>query len=52
MLVSAVQQSDSVTYTHIYFGCSDDKESTCNVGDPDLTPGSGRFPEGGNSSPL
>ena len=28
------------------------KESTCNARDPGLIPGSGRFPEEGNGSPL
>ena len=32
--------------------CSDDKESTCNVGDPGSIPGSGRSPEEGNGNPL
>ena len=31
---------------------SDDKESTCNVGDPGLIPGSGRSPGEGNGDPL
>ena len=33
-------------------GGSDGKESTCNAGDTGLIPGSGRFPEEGNSYPL
>ena len=33
-------------------GGSDGKESTCNVGDPGLIPGLGRFPGGGHGSPL
>ena len=33
-------------------GGSDGKESTCNAGDPGLTPGSGRSPGEGNSYPL
>ena len=28
------------------------KESTCQAGDPDLIPGSGRFPAEGNGNPL
>ena len=28
------------------------KESACNAGDPDLIPGSGRFPGEGNGNPL
>ena len=28
------------------------KESTCNVGDMDSSPGSGRFPGEGNGNPL
>ena len=28
------------------------KESACNSGDPDLTPGSGRSPGEGNDNPL
>jgi len=31
---------------------SNDKESACNVGDPGLIPGSGRFPGKGNGYPL
>ena len=31
---------------------SDDKESTCNVGDVDLFPGLGRSPGEGNGYPL
>ena len=35
------------------FLCSfDGKESTCNAGDPDLTPRSGRFPGEGKGNPL
>ena len=33
-------------------GGSDDKESACNAGDPDLIHGSGRSPEEGNGYPL
>ena len=33
-------------------GGSDSKESTCNVGDLDLIPGSGRSPREGNGHPL
>ena len=33
-------------------GSSDSKESTCNVGDLDLIPGSGRSPGGGHGNPL
>ena len=33
-------------------GGSDTKESTCNVGDPDSIPGSGKSPGGGNGNPL
>ena len=28
------------------------KDSTCNTGDTDLIPGSGRFPGGGDGNPL
>ena len=36
-----------------YFpGDSDGKESTCNAGDPDSIPGSGRSPGRGNGNPL
>ena len=31
---------------------SDGKESACNVGNPGLIPGSGRFPGEGNGNPL
>ena len=33
-------------------GGSDGKASACNVGDPDLSPGSGRSPGEGNDTPL
>ena len=33
-------------------GGSNGKESTCNVGDPGLTLGSGRYPGEGNGYPL
>ena len=40
-------------YTIFSFpGGSDSKESACNVGDLDATPGSGRFPGGGHGNPL
>ena len=32
--------------------CSDGKESSCNTGDLDLIPGSGRSPRGGHGNPL
>ena len=35
-----------------FAGGSDSKESACDVGDPDLIPGSGRSPGGGNSNPF
>ena len=34
------------------FPGSDGKESSCNVGDPGLIPGSGRSPGEGNGNPL
>ena len=37
----------------VYFpGASNSKESSCNVGDPGLIPGSGRSPGKGNGNPL
>ena len=36
----------------VWFGGSDGKESACNVGDPGLIPGSGRFPGEGDGYPL
>ena len=33
-------------------GGSDSKESACNEGDPDSTPGSRKSPEEGNGNPL
>ena len=33
-------------------GGSDDKESSCNAGDPGTVPGSGRSPGEGNGNPL
>ena len=35
-----------------FHGGSDGKASACNVGDPGLIPGSGRFPGEGNGNPL
>ena len=35
-----------------FTGCSDAKESTCNVGAPGSIPGSGRSLGGGNGNPL
>ena len=35
-----------------FLGCSDDKESTHNVGDPGSIPGSGRFPGEANDYAL
>ena len=32
--------------------CSVGKESACNVGDPGMIPGSGRYPGKGNDNPL
>ena len=62
MLLSAVQQSESVIHIHILFtlfggsggfpGGSDGKESACNVEDPGSIPGTGRFPGEGNGNPL
>ena len=34
------------------YGDSDSKESACNVGDPGMIPGSGRYPGEGNNNPL
>ena len=36
----------------LYAGVSDGKESTCNAGDLNSAPGSGRSPAGGNGYPL
>ena len=57
MLITAVQQSDPVSYIHIYIcvyiyvhkymgfpGSSGVKESTYNAGDPSSIPGSGKIP--------
>ena len=33
-------------------GCSDSKESACNVGDPGSIPGLGRSPGGGHGRPF
>ena len=33
-------------------GVSDGKESACNMGNPSLIPGSGRYPGEGNGNPL
>ena len=46
-------QSDMYTVLHQDFpGSLDSKESACNVGDPGSTPGLGRSPGEGNSSPI
>ena len=37
---------------HCFADGSDGKESTCNVGDPNLIAGSGRTPGGGHGNPL
>ena len=65
MLISDIQQSVSVIHTHIFFsifffvmvhcGLPDSsvgKESACNVGDPGLIPGSGRFTGEGIGYPF
>ena len=63
MLVSSVQHSDSVLYTHTHThtpththlgfpGGSDGKESTSNVGDLGSIPESGRSPGGGHGYPF
>ena len=39
-------------WDQIFPGGSDDKASTCNVGDPDSIPGLGRCPGEGNGNPL
>ena len=47
------QSSMTIYYYHDGFpGGSDDKESTCNVGDLDSIPGLGRSPGGGHGNPL
>ena len=48
-------RSSSFPFVTVYVGFpggSDDKETTCNAGDPALIPGLGRSPEGGNDYPL
>ena len=45
VLVSDVQQSDSIIYIYVYMWCpsgSDGKEFACSVGDLGSNPGSGR----------
>ena len=41
-----------ITSSLSFPGGSDSKESICNVGDPSLTPGSGKSPEEGNDNSL
>ena len=36
----------------LFPGGSDGKELACNMGDPGLIPGSGRYPGEGNGNPL
>ena len=62
MLLSAVQQSESVIHIHILFtlfggsggfpGGSDGKTSACNAEDPGSIPGLGRSPGEGKGNPL
>ena len=42
----------SLWYLRGFPGGSDDKESTCNAGEPGLIPGSGRCPGGRHVYPL
>ena len=46
------KESDTTERLHLTSGGSDGKESACNAGDPDLIPGSGRYPGEGNGNPL
>ena len=41
-----------ILYLPSFSGGSDSKESSCNVGDPGSTPGSGRSPGEGHGDPL
>ena len=53
MLISSVLKLDnSINYLLGFPGGSDGEESACNVGDPGLTPGSGRSHGEGNDNPL
>ena len=55
MLVSDVQQSDSVIHIHVSIGLpggSDGKKSACNAGDPGSVPQLGQSPGEGNGNPL
>ena len=58
MLVSGVQQSDSVTNIHVsilsrgFPGGLEVKASASNARDPGSIPGSGRSPGEGNGNPL
>ena len=44
--------SHTHTHKHRRSAGSDGKESACNTKYPDLIPGSGRYPGGGNANPL
>ena len=54
-VITSKGEESEKEYIYIYMdfpGGSDDKESSCNVGDLGLIPGSGRSPGEGNGSPL
>ena len=54
-ILSSIQKG-SLAFLILYLpsvsGGSDSKESSCNVGDPGSTPGSGRSPGEGHGDPL
>ena len=51
LLLSGVQQSESVVHTH-FPGGSEGKAPACNAGDPGSTLGLERSPGEGNGNPL
>ena len=54
-ILSSIQKGSLaflILYLPSFSGGSDSKESSCNVGDPGSTPGSGRSPGEGNGNPL
>ena len=54
-ILSSIQKGSLaflILYLPSFSGGSDSKESSCNVGDPGSTPGSGRSPGEGHGDPL
>ena len=52
LILSCIKHICLLSLSLSFPGGSDGKESACNAGDPGSIPGLGRFPGGGNGSPL